>query len=506
MFLDISKLNSHLNTRATLVLLVLFAAAIRLSLISSAHFIGDESLFYHVIAGIRDGAAYPLLGPAVTGGVAKHPGPLFFYLMSLSQFFSRTPEAANAEVAILGAVSVGFFFSAMKHMFDSASAFVASLMMSSAPWSILYADRIWNSNTVIFFVCVAFWAAVKIIKNPSSRWIALFLLTCAVMPQIHLSVPVAWAGLLVMILPVWKKWNWKWIGVGLALTLIVYLPYLYSEVHSGFANLKALRSENMSGAGIHQRYKIFLYAFRFFTLDVSYFQMGGSQGGLGELLSMKTALVGFEDQPFSFWRLFALLSSFLLSVLIYLSAFRFRGHLGIFWKAFLATIIADVLLLTITSKPFFPHYLVTVLPFFFALIAAFVHRMEISTQFRKWAVPLAVIFCVGGVEASVQVSKNIEARNGLAVQRQVIELMAQDEANEHWPPQTNVGLELRFKGFLQGYAVLAQDVYHVDFRIGPIMENGPRYSLYVSGPFTEHLDPTRLRLVDSGKLSLYRWK
>jgi hypothetical protein len=155
MFLDTSKLNNRFNSRAALVLLILFSAVVRLSLISSAHFVGDESLFFHVISLIRSGEAFPLLGPAVTGGVAKHPGPLFFYLMSVSQFLSRTPEAANAEVAILGALTVGIFFAAMKEMFSAASAFVAGAMMACAPWSILYADRIWNSNVVIFFVTVA---------------------------------------------------------------------------------------------------------------------------------------------------------------------------------------------------------------------------------------------------------------------------------------------------------------------------------------------------------------
>jgi 4-amino-4-deoxy-L-arabinose transferase-like glycosyltransferase len=505
MFLDTNKLNSYLNTRTTIVFLVLLAAVIRLSLISSAHFFGDEALFYHVISQIREGAAFPLLGPAVTGGVAKHPGPLFFYLMSLSQFFSKTPEAANVEVALLGALTVGFFFSAMKDMFGAFAAFISSVMMACAPWSILYADRIWNSNTVIFFVTVALWSAVKVVKKPDSRWIALFLLSCAVMPQFHLSVPVAWVGLVVLILPVWKKWNWKWIGAGLVLTLLAYAPYLSYEFQSGFSNLKALLSEN-SGAGVHQRYKIFLYAFRFFTLDVSYFQLSGSLGGMSEPLSLKTALLGSYEQPFHWWRLLALLSSFVLSGWIYISAFRGRKYLGAFWTAFVAAMTAEFILITITSKPFFPHYLVTILPFFFALIAALAQRMQDSPTARKWAIPLIVIFCVGGVEASVSVSRSVEAKNGLAVQRQVIEMITHDEMTEHWPERTNVGLELGFTGFLAGYSILSQDVYHGDIRIGPIMENGPRYSLWESGPFTEHLDQSRIRPVDSGRLSLYRWK
>jgi hypothetical protein len=495
--------------KSVVFLLVGLAAIIRLCLISTSHFVGDEALFYHTISQIREGVLFPELGPAVTGGGAKHPGPLFFYLMSLSQFISRTPEAANAEVAILGALSIGFFWSAMKTVLGAFPAFVASLMMACAPWSILYADRIWNSNVIIFFVSIAFWAATQIHRKADSRWIALFVTTCAVMPQIHLSVPIAWLGLMAMILPQWRKWNWRWIAVGVVVSVLFYAPYLDFELRTGFSNLKALLSENSHLPGARYSYEILFYAFRFFTLDVSYFELNGSWGGLSEWVSLKTAFTGSLARPFNVFCFLAFVSSLFLSGLIYAKAFQYRKYLGIFWWAFVVGVGADIVLLTVTPKPFFPHYLVTILPFFFALIGGLAHWMESRPKHYRAVWGLILVFCVGGVQASIAVSRNLDGKNGLRVQRQVIEIIDADRVRENWPPGTTVGLRLNYTGFLSGYQVLLEDIYQTPWGINwdpkAVVRGGPEPAyVLVENVHLRGGNPVNMHALDLDGLTLYR--
>jgi hypothetical protein len=451
--------------RALIVLLVFVAAMVRLFLISSSRFTGDEALFYQAAVQIHDGTFFPQLGPAVTGGAARHPGPLFYYLMSISQFFSRSPEAANAEVAILGAFSVGFVWAAVRSMLGFFPAFIAALLMAFSPWSILYSDRIWNANVIIFLVSVAFWAAVKVYQTPQSRWIALLIAVSAVMPQFHLSVPVVWLSLLVMIAPKWKQWNWKWAVLGVLIGVVGYIPYLEYEFQSGFANLRALQAENIHYSGDIQSYEAVLYAFRFFTLDTTYHELMGYWGGLSDASSIHALFYGSPIRPFNIFRLFALLSSLVLAGLIYFYAFRERKYLSIFWRAFLVGMVADIALMTLTRKPFYPHYLTPMLPFFFALIAGLAHRMQTNVRLRQCCIVLISIFCVGGLEASVSVSRNLDLRNGLATQREVIDLVLSDAQRENWPPGTQIGLRLGFPGYIDGYPVLLQESYRSSYRI-----------------------------------------
>jgi len=468
--------------RALIVLLIFVAALIRLFLISSSRFTGDEALFYQAAVQIHDGTLFPLLGPAVTGGAARHPGPLFYYLMAISQFFSRTPEAANAEVAILGAFSVGFVWAGVRALLGFFPAIIAALLMAFSPWSILYSDRIWNANVIIFLVSVAFWAAVKVYQTPQSRWIALLIAISGIMPQFHLSVPVVWLSLIVMVAPRWRQWNWKWAITGVVVGLLGYIPYLEYELQSGFGNLRALQAENIHYSGDIQSYEAVLYAFRFLTLDTTYHELMGYWGGLSDASSFH-ALLGSPIRPFHILRFFALVSSGVLAALVYFFAFRDRKYLGIFWRAFWVGMVADIALMTLTRKPFYPHYLTPMLPFFFALVAALAHKMQTNIKLRRWCIALICIFCAGGLEASVSVSRNLDLRNGLATQRQVIDLILSDAQRENWPAGTQIGLRLGFPGYIDGYPVLLEESYRSAFTISSaakaVAENGPTPAYYL---------------------------
>src|SRR5580658_7724347 len=228
------------------IVLVIGACALRLALIRTARFCGDEAEFWAMARSIVRGEAHPVLGPPVTGGAARHPGPAFYYIMALSQLFSRTPEAANAFIAILGGLSVGLYWDALRRSFGDGAALVAALLLACAPWSVLYADRIWNANLLCILVVIAFWAACRLRERPDSWLVVPFLALCIVMPQVHLAAPAALAALGVLVWPALQKTRKSHLALGVALGIALYEPFIKNELTTGFSDTLAVLHETGS--------------------------------------------------------------------------------------------------------------------------------------------------------------------------------------------------------------------------------------------------------------------
>ncbi len=474
--------------RMLIILVVLAAAWVRISLVSTARFMGDEASSYEAALQIREGTSFPVLGPAVTGGVARVPGPLFYYLMSLSQFVSRSPEAANVEVAILGAASVGFVWAGVEALLGAFPAFVAALFTAFSPWAILSSDRIWSANGIFFLASVAFWAAVKVSKVPHSRLIGLLAAVSVIMPQFHLSAPVIWLALLAVVLPHWRHLNYAWLGTGILIGTMTYMPYIFYELETGFANLGALRAENVLQTGTMRSYKVVIYTFKFLTLDTTYFERMGYWGGVGERKLFQALLFGSDVRPFTLVGALEVWVSIVVAAMTYCVAFVERKRLDGVWSGLWVGVVADVALMSITRKPFYPHYLTVMLPFIFALGGALGYWMERNRRVRYVCMPLLAVWCIGGVQSSVAISRNLDYRNGLAVERHVIRLILADARKERWQAGTEIGLSFGFPGAIEAYQVLMRDSYHVPFEIVPsgraVVRGGaaPEYSLEEARP------------------------
>src|SRR6185436_13294794 len=108
------------------------AAALRLSLVETARFTGDEARDYAIGMDIAHGARFPMLGPIITNGPAQLPGPFSYWLAGFPQLFSRAPEAGNVFFELLGAASVWMFWFALRRPFgDAAATFAAALLAFS---------------------------------------------------------------------------------------------------------------------------------------------------------------------------------------------------------------------------------------------------------------------------------------------------------------------------------------------------------------------------------------
>jgi hypothetical protein len=406
--------------------------SIRLLLIKDARFTGDESYFFQVAQDIAHGRAFPLLGPALTGGGAKHPGAAFFYLMSLSQFLSQAPEMANAWVATLGAFSAVLVFLAWISPFGPRASFIGAMFLAASPWSVLFSDRIWNSNVFPFLVALGFFAAMRIRSGGPTRWWMVVIPTCAVMPQFHMSAPVVWCALAVLLIPRLRHAPRRALAVGLALSVALYLPYLVSELQTGFGNLRGFFGELPDGAGRARKGFLLapLYALRFLTLDVTYHRLTGYWGGLDEARAMKSVLSS-GWQVFSSFPAFALwLSLITVPALAAIAIFKkspedLAAKGGDLRRALVlcaaVALLADMVFLALSGKRVFAHYVHPILPFVFVLFPAALWRVRWRPPTATVALGVFLIFAAASIQAVVDINQNVDARHGIRVKRAVLD-------------------------------------------------------------------------------------
>jgi hypothetical protein len=415
-----------MNERARVVVagVVVFvvAAVVRLAMWKTARFGGDEALFFQIGTGIVDGTHFPLLGTQITDGAARLPGPTFLYVMALPLLVWRAPEAQYVFVELLGAITVVVQWHVLRRPFGERAAFVAALLVACSPWSALYADRTWNPNVLPLVVVVALLAAYRVREDVTSRWGVALLPLLAVMPHFHMAAPVAWAGVVVVAGRGLLRMPRRHLVIGLLLSALLYAPLLVHELSTGFGNTRQIVAETVGRQGGERHPWGFVwvpvYALRFLTLDVTYHDLTGYWGGPDEWRCLHALVDGSTARPFHPARLLALVLSFALAAaaasVVVRDAWRAR-RIGPFGGAFVVALVVNTLLMGVTAKQVFGHYVTCLYPFVVVAWAVLFARVD-----GRWFVVAALcagVVALGGVEATWSVSKNVDARIGLGVHR-----------------------------------------------------------------------------------------
>ena len=427
------------------------ALALRVALLHTARLGGDEALFFRIGMDIVEGKSFPLLGTQITDGAGRLPGPTFLYWMALPLLLWRAPEAQYLFVEVLGAVTVVVSWHALRRPFGERAAFITGLLIACAPWSALYADRTWNPNVLPLVVAVALLAALRVREQPTSRWWIALLPLLAVMPHFHMSAPVAWAGVLVLVGRSWLQAPRRRLLVGLLLAALLYVPLLVNEVQTGFQNTRHIFAETVGKQGGERHVFGFvavpLYALRFLTLDVSYHELSGYWGGPDELKNLRALVDGSAARPFHPLRLLALLCSVALALVAVGTVLRnavVARRVGPFGLAFLAALVVNTALMGLAAKQVFGHYVTNLFPFVVVAWAALFHALRERRRFANVAVVVvAVVVALGGIEATLSVSRNVDAKIGLEVHRRATAVIVDDAVAAGLPLTEPVRLDFR---------------------------------------------------------------
>jgi hypothetical protein len=485
------------------------AAALRLALVQTARFTGDEARDYGIGMELAHGLRFPMLGPIITSGPAQLPGPISYWLAAFPQLFTRAPEAGNVFFELMGAATVWMFWYALRCPFGGAAATFAAALLACSPWSALFADRVWNPNAFLVFEGLALLAVVKLRERPDSAWAAVLPVACLVLPQLHMSAPVVWLALMPLAWGTVRRWNRRWLALGCVLAALLYIPLVVHEADTGLGNTRAFLAETLGPhkktAGTNLSFLLSpIYMLRFLSLDVTYHELSGYWGGLNETAAWQALWHGSPARPFHPLRLLALIASGALLLLAAAAALRAAiagrraggapvadraprppgdpASLRPFAIAALVAVVADVALLALTSKQVFAHYVTPTLPFLFVVFAAGARaglgdRAGSGRWLRVALVALAAIVCAGGVEATLSISRRIDGRNGLAVHRAVAGRVLDDCAALGRPPAACAArLDFAFVGMTYTYGIFTRVALAAPIR-WEATTNGPAYRL-----------------------------
>jgi hypothetical protein len=302
-----------------------------------------------------------------------------------------------------------------------------------------------------------------------------------------MSAPVVWLALLPLVAGRLRLVRRRTLVIGVVLGALLYIPFAVSEARTGFGNTRAFVAETLGGgAGVGRNASAAtnftallapVYTLRFLTLDVSYHELSGYWGGLNEGAAWHALWYGSDARPFHPLRLAALLASIALVVVCAVVAgrdawrrrIRERAAPGGGWRtvassafalAALVAVAGTVLLLGLTSKQIFAHYVTPTMPFAFVLFAAAARSAfadPAARRLRPLLVGLAVIVCAGGIEATLSISRRIDGRNGLAVHRAVAQRLLDDCAAAGRPPQAcPARLDFGFVAMPSTHAIFAR--------------------------------------------------
>jgi hypothetical protein len=167
---------------------------------------------------------------------------------------------------------------------------------------------------------------------------------------------------------------------------------------------------------------------------------------------------------------------------------------GPFVLAAAAGLAANVALLALSGKALFGHYVQPLVPFYFVVYAELGRWSWDHTGWRRALVgALSAAFAIGGVDATLRVSRTLDARNGLRAVRAVIEAVRADAPNER-----SVALDFDFVASTGTYDLLASRQYPN----APHFDGGQRaYRLVLT---RSPAPPASQSLVEAEPVTLYR--
>ncbi len=220
----------------SLMLLLLLAAALRLTQLDLAEFKADEAgITRQALALVRQGH-FPIIGPQSSQGPA-HP-PLQVYLMALPLALTPDPRLAIAVIALIHTAGVGMTLVLGARFFSRRVGFIAAALLAVNPWAIYYARKMWTQNWPLATTLFIFFLLLLIVERRPWALLGASLALVALVGT-HLGGLVFLIILVLILLPFRAQLQRRPLLVSVAVLVLCAAPYLYHDAGThGWANLR----------------------------------------------------------------------------------------------------------------------------------------------------------------------------------------------------------------------------------------------------------------------------
>ncbi|MBI4821571.1 MAG: hypothetical protein HY791_35245 [Deltaproteobacteria bacterium] len=419
---------------ATLLALLFVGLVLRLWATGHARFTGDESHQYSVAEAVTHLRALPAFGLEVTSSQARHPGPLAYFLIAPAQLVGDSPRLGGIWVALLHVLCGALVVATAQKLRDARTALTSAILFAFAPWDVLYGDRIWGSSLAPILGSLALYGLID--RRPVWQAIAIACALC--LPQLHLSAPVVWVALGAWALLQPKsdatpRWSPRALAIGALVTVISYAPAIVSELHTGFANSRAILTHAGGNASPEARSLVplqtFAYAALYASSEIGYhFARGYWGGGFSEIRTYFTER-GLADLVATHGALLVALGFVSTSIAITgwvstVAAFRRRkldsvDRLSI---ALLLGVLTAAILMFAAKKGFFPHYANVLVPWLLLPVAAGLARLG------KVGLSLATLSALAMGTSTIRYYLEVDRLNGVTVSEWLVDRISMEPA------------------------------------------------------------------------------
>ncbi|MBI3287881.1 MAG: glycosyltransferase family 39 protein, partial [Chloroflexi bacterium] len=225
---------------ATLTLIIIFAAFLRLRHLEYSEIWDDQALVLNIAQGWVSRGIFPLVADKSSFGLMNPP--LVEYLYALPLFIQRDILGVAWLTALANLAALLIAYWAVAKVFGPRVALSATLLYAVNPWSVHYSRLILNPTLVPLFAALLLASLLQYFaREPKPIYLSLSLLWLAGVIQTHWTsvVLVLTVGAIFLIFR--RRLRLGPLLVGMALFLLSFTPYLVYEVIAGYPNLAALR-------------------------------------------------------------------------------------------------------------------------------------------------------------------------------------------------------------------------------------------------------------------------
>ena len=266
---DVSRPPAHVSILRTvlssweIIPIMAVTAVLCLYRIDMTEFNPDQAALFSMARYVVQYGLIPLTSNGASVGLAHPPGVI--YLLILPALFSGNPIGAAIMQGLLTTLAVLLTYIFTRRYYGRLAAIVAALLYGTAASTIHFGRFIWQPNImsplIPLFLFALFWGVVERRRG----WLAPAVLLLGFIVQAHESAALLGVLLLIAVVLAFKTLRWRDIWWSIGALLLVFLPFLYWEIHARFIDLHVLLSLSKQHAIIDSQainyYRTFLLPF-----------------------------------------------------------------------------------------------------------------------------------------------------------------------------------------------------------------------------------------------------
>jgi len=241
--------------------------------------------------------AKQLTGTLAETGLVSSVGifnpPFFIYLLSIPGIFTLDPLVITRTVIVANGLGlIGLIF-ILRQRSSLETTLAAVALFASAPWPIFFARKIWAQDLLFPFIVLVYGLLLSYVEEPSAWKIAGLAASLSILTQLHMSGVFFLVACVLFILLFRIHVGWRRYASGMGLFIVLYAPFLWYHLRTGFSDLARLQSPPVQGLASLRR--SLQYSFDTITgLGLSYLIGGGGEEAFLEWSHGSPALIVFR--------------------------------------------------------------------------------------------------------------------------------------------------------------------------------------------------------------------